>query len=150
MPQTIIELQDFLDKEIPTARFMGVKIAGYDGNELRVSAPLSPNTNHHGTAFGGAIASLGFLCGWAYIHLRLQQEEVEAGLVIHKTEVEFLAPVKGDFQAVVKLKSESEWQTFRSALMTNGKARLQLTPRIFSADILAAQLCNSYAAFLPR
>lgn len=147
MPKTIIELQNFLNTEIPTAQFMEIEVRSYDGKELCIQAPLRPNTNHHGTAFGGAIASLGFICGWAYIHLRMQQAEIKAGLVIHKTEVEFIAPVKERFEARVCLQNEEQWQNFTEALALNAKARLQLTPRIYSGAVLAAQLRNSYAAF---
>ncbi len=150
MTHNLLELQNFLDSQIPIARFMGVRVIAYEKQALRLGAPLSPNTNHHGTAFGGGIASLGFIAGWAYTSLRLQQAELSASLVIGKSEIRFLSPVRGAFEATVALKQEDDWQNFIRQLEQTGKAHLQLSPIISSAGVTAAELQNSYTAFIDK
>ena len=49
---------------IPLAAAMQVSIARIDANALELTAPLDPNANHMGTAFGGALQALATLAGW--------------------------------------------------------------------------------------
>jgi hypothetical protein len=44
--------------DIPLTRFMHLAITGWDGDSLRMSAPLAPNINDKGCAFGGSLASV--------------------------------------------------------------------------------------------
>ena len=53
-------------REIPLARAMALTVAGYDGATLALAAPLAPNGNDKGCAFGGSLASLMTLAGWAW------------------------------------------------------------------------------------
>src|SRR5690606_6825838 len=55
--------------EIPLARAMQLSVAAYDGATLALAAPLAPNGNDKGCAFGGSLASLMTLAGWGLAHL---------------------------------------------------------------------------------
>ncbi|WP_197473590.1 YiiD C-terminal domain-containing protein, partial [Oleiphilus sp. HI0066] len=48
-------LQDFFMLNVPLARAAEISVHSYDGNRLVFEAPLDPNTNDKGTAFGGSI-----------------------------------------------------------------------------------------------
>src|SRR5690606_33240492 len=59
------ETEAFLHAKIPLARAMGVRVERCDSEGLVLTAPLEPNHNHLGTAFGGSLAALATLAGYA-------------------------------------------------------------------------------------
>ena len=75
-------LERTLHDEIPLTRAMDVRVAAYDGNLLRLTAPLSPNVNDKGTAFGGSLYSLAVLCGWSLLHLKVKEAGLSYNIVI--------------------------------------------------------------------
>ncbi len=47
----------------------GIIVEAADDDEpVVLRAPLAPNANHKGTAFGGSLYSLAVLTGWAWAH----------------------------------------------------------------------------------
>ena len=67
-------LEHELLAEIPLARAMALRVAAYDGDSLALAAPLAPNVNDKGCAFGGSLASLMTLAGWGVIRLAVAAE----------------------------------------------------------------------------
>ena len=57
---------------MPPVAAMQVSIAGFDGDCLRLDAPLDRNVNDKGCAFGGSLASLMTLAAWGVVTLRVQ------------------------------------------------------------------------------
>ena len=54
-------LQRRIDREIVLAKPMGIIVEAADERALVLRAPLAPNANHKGTAFGGSLYSLAVL-----------------------------------------------------------------------------------------
>ena len=52
------DTERFLHEQIPLTKAMEVTLESYDGSQLVVTAPLEPNYNHLGTAFGGSLSAL--------------------------------------------------------------------------------------------
>ena len=65
------DTERFLHEQIPLTQAMGVQIESYDEAQLVVTAPLEPNHNHLGTAFGGSLSALTTLTGYAMLWLQL-------------------------------------------------------------------------------
>ena len=65
------DTERFLHEQIPLTQSMGVTLESYDGTQLVVTAPLEPNHNHLGTAFGGSLSALTTLTGYAMLWLEL-------------------------------------------------------------------------------
>lgn len=128
LEQTLIYIQ----QHIPITAHLGVKIMSFDGQKIVISAPLEPNKNLHGTAFGGSQAAIGILTGWSLIYLKLKQLGIENDLVIQKSSYDFTKPVTADFTASCQLPSASEFELFIKTLKEKGKARLSLTAEIES------------------
>ena len=63
------ETEEFLCAKIPLTRAMQVRVEGYDKSGLVLTAPLAANHNHLGTAFGGSLAALVMLAGYALLWL---------------------------------------------------------------------------------
>ena len=67
--------------EIPLLTAMQLSFVNYDNLTLTMEAPLAPNINNKGTAFGGSIASICLFGGWAVSTLAFADND------IHSTEI---------------------------------------------------------------
>ncbi len=59
--------------DIPLARAMQLRIGDWDGDSLRMNAPLAANVNDKGCAFGGSLVSVMTLACWSLIQLAVEQ-----------------------------------------------------------------------------
>ena len=74
-------LQNLIDREIILAKHMGVVVESADDTSMVLRAPLAPNANHKGTAFGGSLYSIAVLTGWAWVTRCLATRELDAEAV---------------------------------------------------------------------
>jgi thioesterase domain-containing protein len=146
LPLDLIRVEAYLHEHIPITRAMGLKVAGYDGNAVRLWAPLEPNLNHRQTAFGGSVSALGILAGWTLLHLKFEESGERAQLVIHQSGTEYIGPVETDFTAVCAMPPGPAWAKFERAFRRHGKARLQLEAVIEVNGRILARHAGSYVA----
>ena len=126
----ISKLQSALYKHIPLAKHLGVKIEKFTGSDFSIFAPLEPNLNDKGTAFGGSLYSIAVLCGWGFLQLKCGEAKLKVETVIHKAQVKYMLPVSGAFTAKTSL-SESEWINILPILKKGQKIRIPLNVEIF-------------------
>jgi len=138
-----------LTREIPLGGAMRLDIARLDEGGIELRAPLAPNVNDKGTAFGGALVSLMILAGWSLPRLLLRREGLAADLVIGRCEVRFAQPVTGDFSAVCDWPDPAACARFVARLREVGRGRLDLAPRMIAGGELAADLRARYAGLNP-
>jgi len=140
-------LEQLLTGQIPLGRAMALRIERLDSSGIVLAAPLAPNVNDKGTAFGGALVSLMILAGWSLPRLALRRAGLSAELVIGRCEVRFIMPVAGAFRAECDWPPAAEVDDFTGRLSATGRARLELAPRIVSIDPceVAATLQARYA-----
>lgn len=119
-------LQEILREELPLARFMDVRVASLDEAGLTLTAAWRPNTNLHGTMFGGSIAALGLLAGWGLVRLGLRGEGIESDVVVQRTITEYVKPVDGDAVATALTPDPVEWARFLRALRRRKRGRILL------------------------
>ena len=100
----------------------------YDGR-LCLRAPLGPNVNDKGTAFGGSLVSLMTLAGWCLVSGRLQQAGLEAEVYVADSQVRYLAPLRADLVAEAWLE-EGDWAAFLAGFRERGKARCRIAARV--------------------
>jgi thioesterase domain-containing protein len=122
------ETELFLHEQIPLTRAMGVSVQSWDGQELRLRAPLEPNHNHLGTAFGGSLSALATLAGYSLLWLLLGDRE--AHIVIRESSLQYRHPVRGELIAVCRHPGGEAWQAFQAQFTSTGKARLTLQAAI--------------------
>lgn len=142
-------LTAFLHDNIPLSRAMDVSVLHVNAGEVVLTAPLDPNINVHGTMFGGSVSTLGLLAAWSVLHLRLQAEHIANQLVIHKSAVDYLLPIRGAAKAIARL-DDIGWENFRTTLERRGKARLSVIAELLSEDQVAARLTGEFVAMLER
>ena len=118
------ETEAFLHAKIPLARAMGVLVERCDSEALVLTAPLEPNHNHLGTAFGGSLAALATLAGYAFLWRELR--DPDAHIVIRRSELDYRHPVTGTLRAVCRRPEEGGLAAFRAAFAKAGKARISL------------------------
>lgn len=124
--------------DIPLARAMQLHLAEWDGERLRLAAPLAPNINDKGCAFGGSLASLMTLVGWGLIVLRLRALGRSCDIYVQDSMVRYMAPVWSDFVAEAQLAEGESWDVFQATLEQRGRARLRVVCRVPLDDGSAA------------
>ena len=110
---------------IPLSESMQFSIDSLSQEAIRVSAPLQPNINIHGTGFAGSIYSLSVLTGWALCRHIMDELAMDGDLVVGKAEISYRAPVKADLECHCQATPEQR-QTFLQHFRDQGKGRLVL------------------------
>jgi len=115
---------------IPLVRAMQVRLQAFDGTTCTLSAPLAPNVNDKGCAFGGSLSSVLTLSGWGLIALRLGEEGMDYDVYVQDSTARYLMPVWQDFSAQALLADGEDWDIFVQTLHNRGRARLRTHSRI--------------------
>lgn len=126
------DTERFLHEQIPLTRAMGVKLESYDGMRLVVTAPLAPNHNHLGTAFGGSLSALTTLAGYAMLWLQLGDRS--AHIVIRESTIRYRRPVSEELRAICERPDEHALSEFRATFAATGKAHIRLQVRVEHAE----------------
>ncbi len=143
------QLNAHLDAMPPVAA-MQVRAVHFDGERLRLRAPLASNVNDKACAFGGSLTSLMTLAGWGLLTLKLQQAGIRADVYVADSQVRYLAPVYGDLEAEAWLAPEVDWPAVLSAWASRGRARATVLARVPGAgEASAAELSGRFAALRP-
>jgi len=121
---TAVDLEHFLHEQIPLTAAMGVHVAECDDTHIVLTAPLSLNHNHLGTAFGGSLHALATLSGYALLWWLLRRPH--SHIVIRESTMHYKRPVRGDLRAVCHTPDENDLERFRRDFAHKGKARLTL------------------------
>jgi thioesterase domain-containing protein len=140
-------LTRFLRDSIPLTHALDVRVTEASEGRVRLVAPLTPNLNHHGTAFGGSLATVGILAGWTLLHMSLEDAGVPASLVVRHVELDYLEPVNGDLIADSVLPLQ-DWPRFVEVLQRGRRARIDVESTLRgNAD--AVRVKASYVALPP-
>jgi hypothetical protein len=83
------QLVQFLRDEIPLAHAMDLQLGTFDNDMLGLLAPLPPNVNDKGCAFGGSLVSLMTLCGWGLVELALRRRGEDCDVFVAESTVFF-------------------------------------------------------------
>ena len=126
----IERLQIELRERIPLTRAMQLTVEAFDGASLALAAPLAPNVNDKGCAFGGSLASLMTLAGWGLPHLALEAHGLDADVYVQDSAIRYIAPVWNDFRALATVAEGEALDAFVASLRDKGKARLRVHCRV--------------------
>ncbi|MCD9088579.1 YiiD C-terminal domain-containing protein [Stenotrophomonas sp. SY1] len=123
------QLQTTLSAMPPVAA-MDIRITGYENGVLRMQAPLAANINDKGNAFGGSLASVMTLAGWALVSLQLSQAGHEAEVYVADSSIRYRAPVYGDLLATARAAPDQDWAAFLALFGKRGRARVTVRAQI--------------------
>lgn len=113
--------------QMPATRALRFSLLAGAAGSLVATAPLGPNVNHRGTAFGGSLSMLATVAGWAMARLLLRERDREAEVVIQKSRADYRAPICGDLLLRCRRPPAAERASFFEALGRWGRARLSLS-----------------------
>lgn len=142
---TATEYTRYLHAHIPLTAAMQLRVLEVAADVLRIAAPLDPNRNHHGTVFGGSLATLGIVAGWALVDRWLAAAGVPARLVVQRQEADFLAPATGEVHAEARW-ADADPAAFLAQLQQRGRARVEVVTELRSAGLLVQRGRARYVA----
>ncbi len=94
-------------RDIPLLDAMQLSLRSYDNLTLKLDAPLAPNINNKGTAFGGSIASICLFAGWAVSTLAFTDHGIgNTEIVVFQSEMTFERPARGHLDVVAYLRPD--------------------------------------------
>jgi thioesterase domain-containing protein len=143
-------LQERIDREIMLAKPMGIIVESADDVRLVLRAPLAPNANHKGTAFGGSLYSLAVLTGWAWLTRFLATRKLDAEAVIQESSMRFMAPVHGEMRACIEIPADAEIEKFQRMLVRADRGRIRLQVKMHEGSRLATVFDGLFAAAMRR
>ncbi len=141
------ELANLFEREIPLTRAMSVRVLAAGSEGVTLAAPLAPNLNYTGTAFGGSLGALLVLAGWAYLWLLLQRKGISGWVVVQESHSVFLQPVTREFEASCLPPTAAALAQFETTLRRWGRARIVVDVVIGSAASPAVRFRGTYVAF---
>ena len=142
------QLQTVIYREIPIARFMGVRILQYEPGMLVIAAALEPNINIHDTAFAGSLYSICAMSGWGLVTLEAQTHKAEAKVVVAKGDIKYIKPIQDD-PILAHAKLTGDANDIFVQLATSHKARVEVVSSIMVGDALGVLFTGNYALLAP-
>jgi len=130
----LADLERFIRDGIPLARAMDLRIAAFDGDRLTMTAPLAPNINDKGCAFGGSLASLMTLAAWGLVTMQCRRAALPADVFVADSQVRFLKPLFGDLDACARIAEGDAWSGFLATLRGRGRARVNMAMTVATPD----------------
>ncbi len=148
-----IEATAFLEHEllsqIPLTCAMQLRVVAYDGSTLRLAAPLAPNVNDKGCAFGGSLASLMTLAAWGLVNLKLAEAGEEAEVFVADSAITYLNPVWDALTAEAAAEPGQDWDQFVADLRARGKARITMMAEVAVAEG-GGVACRMFGKFVAK
>lgn len=140
----LAEIERYLHQEIPITRAMGARVESCDEEKLVLTAPLEPNHNHLGTAFGGSLNTLAMLAGYVLVWLEVQDHGCH--VVVRDAAIRFRKPVTGTLRACGRRPDAATARAFREEFAREGRARLRLEVSIAEDGETAVEFAGTYVA----
>jgi thioesterase domain-containing protein len=143
-----VELQQYLHRHIPISGAMGITVVTARVDAVVLHAALEPNLNHRSTAFGGSVAALAVLAGWSLLRIGLDDFTPTPQIVIQRSSVEYVAPIRSDFNATCRRPPSETWQRFMQAFSRRGRGRLRLDIDIGCEGADVGHLSGEFVAMI--
>ncbi|MEO8160310.1 MAG: YiiD C-terminal domain-containing protein [Arenimonas sp.] len=143
--QALAEL-DRLFAGMPPVAAMAIRSEDFDGDVLRLRAPLAANVNDKHCAFGGSLASLMTLAGWGWLMLRTAESGFAVEVYVADSQVRYLTPLYADLLGSARLAPGEDWPATMRCLAERGRARAAMLAEITAPDgSLVATLAARFA-----
>jgi thioesterase domain-containing protein len=141
------EINDYLARHVPLFQAMQARLERCDEGGLSMKAPLEPNINDKGIAFGGSLAAIASLTGWALTRITLREHGETAEIVITDSTLKFLRPVRGEIVTECQRPDAATVERFIGSLRQRGKSRWNVEVVIHADGELAMIFNAQYGIF---
>lgn len=132
MSQREQNFEETLFQRIPQTKNLGIHIAKMEEHQLTVNGNFLLNKNHLDIVFGGSIAAISITTAWALVQSKIEQAGLKGSLVIKRQEIDYLLPVKTDFECVASFQSADDWEQFKGMYQQNGRAKIIVMAKVIS------------------
>ena len=128
------DLETLIRSRIPVADFMQLHVQQVQADLVQLSAPLEPNRNVHGTLFGGSGTAIALVAAWSLVYARMQDEGLDAPLVVARQTTHYFKPVTGPVTARATFESANTWADFTQRLAQGQRARAGVVVELVQAS----------------
>jgi thioesterase domain-containing protein len=137
-------------QDIPLLNAMHLSFVSFENLTLTMEAPLAPNINNKGTAFGGSIASICLFGGWAVATLAFVDNDIHnTEIVVYKNEMTFERPARGHLLVNAFIKPDDFAACLaRLKAKDAGRIRLDIHVELFHDDERCATMSGLYVLWL--
>ncbi|HEY4301749.1 MAG TPA: YiiD C-terminal domain-containing protein [Candidatus Didemnitutus sp.] len=132
------DLERFLHDKIPLTATMEVRVLESSSERLVLEAPLAPNRNHLGTAFGGSLHTLPTLACYAVVWMLLREAGIDGHVVVKRSAASYREPVTAALRATCPRPPPARAALFIADLRRHRKARMDLEATVDGANGKAA------------
>lgn len=132
MSQREQNFEETLFQRIPQTKNLGIHIAKMEEHQLTVNGNFLLNKNHLDIVFGGSIAAISITTAWSLVQSKIEQAGLKGSLVIKRQEIDYLLPVKTDFECVASFQSADDWEQFKGMYQQNGRAKIIVMAKVIS------------------
>ena len=141
------EFEKFLYQSIPITKAMELSVIDFTPSKVKISAKLEPNINHKSTAFGGSINSLMTITGWSLVFANIKDIDPNAHIVISKSNIKYLKPIRKDFIAECILTNEGDRRKLFEMYNKHQKGFITLKVQCYDNDTLLAEFEGRFVVF---
>jgi thioesterase domain-containing protein len=142
-------LQEYFHDHIPLSKAMAVEVEAATPQVVRLVAPLAPNTNHHGTVFGGSASAVAVLSAWGLLHVALADADIKADLVVQKSSMSYELPITGEFTAEATPPAPEKLQRFLATLLKYKRARISIRSILNCDEKKVGEFEGDFVAIIP-
>ncbi len=135
-----------LHKMIPITAAMQIKITAYNGERIRLQAPLAPNINDKQTGFAGSLAAIATISGWCLLQMKLNELKMNADIAVYQSAIRYVQPAMSDFNACTMFASDTDKKIFITQLRNDGKAKIALGTTVSDQEKQVLELQGKYVA----
>lgn len=139
--------ENTLFKLIPQTKNLGIKITRIEDNQITVHGDYALNKNHLDIVFGGSIAAISITTAWSLVQSKIEQAGLEGNLVIKRQEIDYLLPVKTDFECVASFQSADDWESFKKTYEEKGRARIVVTAQVISESKITSKFQGIFVLY---
>ncbi|PSQ97741.1 MAG: thioesterase [Bacteroidetes bacterium SW_9_63_38] len=144
------ELERLIVEEMPITQHLEFSLEADEDGRVHASAPLQPNANHMGSAFGGSLSMLATVTGWAMMHQvvedAMEDMKRRVEVMIQESDIEYLRPVYENISVICERPDEDAIERFERMMERWGRARLELKCKIDAAGERAVTFMGKYVA----
>lgn len=129
----VSQIQQKLSSMPPVAA-MQVRVVGQQNGRMVLDAPLDVNVNDKDCAFGGSLAGLMTLAGWACVEHWLLAIGQSCDVYVAENNVRYLNPLYEDLRAEAWVSSETNLQQSLLRLEQKGRVSINVEAHCQRAD----------------
>lgn len=140
------DLERFLKEQIPLTNSLEVSIVSLGDNDFELRAPLAPNHNHMGSAFGGSLSALLILAGYTWLYHYMRSQGFEIHVILKSNSTNFTQPVEEDIRIRCLKPEQGLIDKFMDSFSRKGLARINLRSEIITTKGVAATFEGEFVA----